>query len=199
MKTLMKLGLTALIVAGAVGLTVRGVPADTGSGLDQRTRDALVAALDDEREAQATYQAVLDRFGQVMPFRNIIRAEQRHEAMLLPLFEKYGVPVPENAWKGKKLTAPETLEAAYQQGIAFEKENAALYTGFLTFVKEPDIRSVFEHNRGASEDNHLRAFERFATGGAKGTGRRAGWGNGRGYQGGPAQAGSPRCCRAGGV
>lgn len=40
--------------------------------LDGKTKEALVAALNDERRAQATYGAVLKKFGTVRPFVNII-------------------------------------------------------------------------------------------------------------------------------
>jgi hypothetical protein len=180
MKALTKFALAALVVVGSIGLTARGVPAETSPALDARTQEAIVAALDDERKAQATYQAVIDRYGEVMPFVNIIRAEVRHERNLLPLFEKYGVPVPANKWATESLKAPDTLQAAYEQGIAFEKANAEMYSRFLAFVKEDDIRSAFDYNRGASVDNHLRALERFAAGGGPGRGRGNGPGMGQG-------------------
>lgn len=196
MKALTQFALVALIVLGSIGLAVPGTSADPVVSLDAQTRAAIISALDDERKAQATYQAVIDRYGEVMPFVKIIRAEVRHEQMLLPLFEKYGVPVPANAWDSKSLTAPASLESAFEQGIAFEKANAALYERYLDFVKEEDIRSVFEHNRDASAENHLRALERFAAGrgpamGTTGRGRGNGPGRGR------CCAGVPRgCCGA---
>lgn len=200
MKALTQIALVALVVVGSIGLAGRGVPADTSPALDAQTQTAIIAALDDERKAQATYQAVIDRYGEVMPFVNIIRAEVRHERNLLSLFEKYGVPVPVNGWATKDLKAPDSLKAAYDEAIAFEKANAELYTRFLAFVKEDDIRSVFEYNRGASVDNHLRAFERFAAGGGPGGGRGNGPGFGRGNgpgmgRGGCCAAAPGSCCR----
>lgn len=200
MKPLTQFALVALVVVGSIGLAARGVPADTSPALDAQTQTAIVAALDDERKAQATYQAVIDRYGEVMPFANIIRAEVRHERNLLSLFEKYGVPVPVNGWTTRGLKAPDSLKAAYDEGIAFEKANAEMYSRFLAFVKEDDIRSVFEYNRSASVDNHLRAFERFAAGGGPGRGRGTvpgfGCGNGPGLKsGGCCAAASGSCCR----
>lgn len=199
MKTLLQIALVGVVLVGTIMMASRGVPADATPSLDSKTRDAIVAALDDERKAQATYQAVIDRFGDVMPYVNIIRAEVRHERNLLTLFDKYGVPVPTNTWSANDILPPNTLQAAYQQGVEFEKANAAMYTRFLEFVKEEDIRTVFEYNRGASVENHLRAFERFATGSGPGLGRGngpgMGGGNGSGQGRGGCRAAAGSCCR----
>ena len=40
-----------------------------------------MAALDDEYRAEAIYDAVMQKFGEVRPFINIIEAERRHAAM----------------------------------------------------------------------------------------------------------------------
>ena len=42
----------------------------------------LLDALDDERKAEASYAVVIDKFGPVRPFSNIIEAEQRHASAL---------------------------------------------------------------------------------------------------------------------
>lgn len=41
---------------------------------------AMAEALDDEYKAIATYESVLDAFGPVRPFANIVEAERRHAA-----------------------------------------------------------------------------------------------------------------------
>lgn len=134
--------------------------------LDEKTEKALLAALADERQAQAVYEAVLDKFGDVRPFSNIVKAEKRHESFLLPLFEKYGVKVPENEFTKDKAEVPATLAEACENGAAGEKANISLYDGFLEFAVEPDIRETFAYLRDASKNNHLPAFER--CGGGKG-------------------------------
>jgi hypothetical protein len=40
-------------------------------------------ALDDEYKAEATYAAVITRFGPVRPFINIVEAERRHAGALI--------------------------------------------------------------------------------------------------------------------
>ena len=41
----------------------------------------LLEALDDERKAEATYAAVIEKFGEVRPFINIIDAERRQHVL----------------------------------------------------------------------------------------------------------------------
>lgn len=148
----------------AAGFPTEKVSADSKSRLDEKTEKALLAALADERRAFAEYEAALAKFGDARPFSNIVNAEKRHESFLLPLFEKYGVKVPENEFTKDKAQVPATLAEACQKGVEGEKANIALYDGFLEFVKEADIREVFTILRDASKNNHLPAFERCAEG-----------------------------------
>lgn len=141
------------------------------SKLDEKTRQALLDALADERKAEATYHAAIEKFGDVRPFSNIVNAERRHESFLMPLFEKYGVPVPENQFTAEKIEAPATLIEACKQSVEGENANIAMYDEFLEFVKQEDIREVFTYLRDASKDNHLPAFERCASGRGQGPGR----------------------------
>lgn len=161
------------ITGGTSAWVAAGLPTETVSRseaknkLDDKTSQALLEALADERRAQAVYQAAMNKFGEVRPFVNIIEAEKRHEAMLLPLFEKYGVEVPKNEFEAAKTEVPATLTEVCRFGIKGEEENIALYDKFLGFVKEQDIREAFEYMRTASKQNHLPAFTRCAEGGNK--------------------------------
>jgi hypothetical protein len=130
--------------------------------LEERTRQALISALEDERRAQATYQAVLNKFPGTRPFVNIVEAEKRHESYLLPLFEKYDVPVAKNEFDAAKISIPGSIVEACKTSVIAENENVTLYEGYLRFVKEPDIRTVFERLQSASRENHLPAFTRCA-------------------------------------
>ena len=129
--------------------------------LDEKTQQALIDAINDEYKARATYQKVMDTFGKVRPFSNIIKAEEHHIEELLPLFEKYGVDVPKDEWYEN---VPEfaTLQEACEAGVKAEIENAKMYDEFFKFVKEEDILDVFKNLRDASQEKHLPAFERCA-------------------------------------
>ena len=176
----MKAKLTLAILAVlAVALTL---PLAAGE-LSPSTREALLAALDDERRAQATYHAILDRFGDVMPFAHIVQAEGRHAAEVIVLLEAYGVPVPADPWPEREIEVPDTLQAACAAGVESEIANVALYDRWLETIDEPDIRTTFERLRMMSQERHLRAFTRCAEGGG-GAGRqmmgRQGQGKGMG-------------------
>ncbi|MDP8255264.1 MAG: DUF2202 domain-containing protein [Candidatus Alcyoniella australis] len=161
-----------------IGLAAAAPGRAVAQQLDQRTADALTAALNDEYKAEALYAAIIARHGEVRPFSNIINAEQRHSAMLIPLFEKYGVTVPTNDW-ASKVEAPDSLLEACEQGVSAEVENVALYDEFLNFVTQQDIREVFVYLRNASRDNHQPAFQRCVERGGEMPGR----GQGQGGQG----------------
>lgn len=127
--------------------------------MDAQTLQAMTEALDDEYKARATYAAIIDRFGPVRPFTNIIRAEERHASALERLFVKYNQPVPADRWAGQ-VQAPDSLEEACAAGVAAEIENRAMYDRLMLMTRRSDILQVFGNLRRASQDNHLPAFQR---------------------------------------
>ena len=135
--------------------------------LSPEAEGALASALLDERHAQAFYAVVLGKFGEVRPFSNIIDAERRHEAMLIDLYETYGIAVPENPYAKGTLKAPSppaTLIDACKSGVEAELANRDLYDAQLlpAVAAYPDITKVMLRLRDASENNHLPAFQRCA-------------------------------------
>jgi hypothetical protein len=146
-----------------VGL-LAAAPAWTQS-LTPDAEAALGSALQDERHAEAFYATVIAKFGEARPFSKIIKAEQQHEAMLIGLYETYGIAVPENGYVTGVLeapAAPETLVDACRIGVEAEIANRDLYAGNIlpTVAAYPDITQVMQRLRDASEENHLPAFER---------------------------------------
>lgn len=123
--------------------------------------DVMYLALDDEYRACATYQAVVDRFGPVTPFVNILQAEQQHIQALYGLFQRYGLPLPPDRWAGQ-VVAPSTLQQACQDGVAGEIGNYRMYDAFLQQIVEADARMVFTQLRDASALHHLPAFQNCA-------------------------------------
>ncbi len=119
----------------------------------------LAEALDDERKAEATYAAVIDRFGPVCPFSNIIEAERRHAAALIRQFDRLGAPPPPNPWPDR-IAPPESLADACRQAIAGEIENIAIFDRLLPSVTDPAARKVLERLQNASRERHLPAFRR---------------------------------------
>jgi|GEM_PF-734544 len=130
--------------------------------MHQTPTQRLTDALQDEYKSRATYRKVIEKFGPVRPFVNIVEAEGRHVQALLALFEKYQIPVPEDTWP-ERITVPDTLKQACLNAVADEKANIAMYDQLIAASSEPDIRRVLENLQSASRDRHLPAFERNAS------------------------------------
>jgi hypothetical protein len=126
---------------------------------------ALGSALQDERQAEAFYAAVVVKFGDAWPFSNIIEAERQHEAVLIGLYKTYGIAVPSNGYTTGALETPmipATLVEACKIGVKAEVANRDLYGVRLLPVVAayPDITFVLQRLRDASEENHLPALQR---------------------------------------
>ena len=130
-----------------------GATADTNLSL----ADMLTYAIQDEYAARAEYEAILDSYGTVRPFSNILRAEETHIDALLPLFTEYGINAPADEGAARA-ALPDNLTSAYQTGVNAEVTNIAMYDLFLEQNLPADVRVVFESLMHASE-NHLRAFQ----------------------------------------
>ena len=124
---------------------------------------ALLEALHDEYKACATYRRVIQRFGPIRPFVNIIESEQRHIQALLVLFKKYQIAIPDDDWD-QRVTVPESVQDACQQGVQAEIENADMYHRLLSATQNyQDVQQVFLNLQRASQHNHLPAFQRCAS------------------------------------
>ena len=150
--------------------------------MENTLKESLVEALEDEYKAQAAYRKIIEKFGEIRPFVNIVEAEGRHIQALLPLFEKYGFDVPEDRWENR-LQAPESILASCQLGVDAEIENAEMYNRLLANTKDyGDVQMVFKNLQRASQENHLTAFQRCVERGGVGGNGRGGMGKGRGLQ-----------------
>lgn len=141
--------------------------------LDEKTIEALREALEDEYRARASYRKVIEAFGPVRPFVNIVEAENRHAKALLALFERFGVEPPQDAWPGR-VTAPSTLVEACRAGVEGEIENEAMYERLIAQITDPEVLAVMRRLQCASQEQHLPAFrrclERETSGGGRGRG-----------------------------
>lgn len=143
-----------------------------------RLAETLNEALFDEIKARDTYRKIIDRFGSVRPFINIVEAEQRHIELLLPLYEKYAIPLPVEP-DASQIAVPGSLLLACQMGVEGELENVAMYDRLIAMTDLPDVIDVLRRLQAASRDHHLPAFKRCADqGGSPGGGQ--GYGRGRG-------------------
>ena len=119
----------------------------------------LEFAIEDEYLARSEYLSVLDSFGQIRPFVNIVRAEERHIDLLIPLFVDRGWDVPVDNSRDK-IVGMDTLAAAFVQAQAIETDNIAMYEHFLQQDNLPeDVQFVFSRLLSASQ-KHLASFSR---------------------------------------
>jgi len=123
-------------------------------------RSVFVEAINDEYKARATYRLVISKFGEIRPFTNIVEAEGRHIQALLPLFEKYDIPIPDDDWESR-VECPASILEACQAGVQAEIDNAEMYEKLLDSTKQyPDVQVVLKQLQRASRENHLPAFQR---------------------------------------
>jgi rubrerythrin len=125
----------------------------------EQTLQALSEALDDEHRARATYRKVIERFGPVRPFTNIVEAETRHIAALLRQFQRFRASPPADTWQ-ERVSVPASLAQACAEGVQAEVENEALYKRLLDQVADPGVRAVMQRLQAASRERHLPAFQR---------------------------------------
>ncbi len=175
MKKGMKIILASLIVtvfasAGGIayanaGYGSAGALADTEYNLEEM----LIYAFQDEYAAQAGYEAVIEKFGEQVPFTNIVKSEENHINRLIQLFTTYGYTLPA---QDSVVSTAETLEEIYASEIAMEENNIAMYEKFLKEELPADVKQVFESLQRASS-RHLQAFQKALDGNltCDGTGR----------------------------
>lgn len=171
------------LLAGVLALAT-GYPGAAASAQSSSDSEALRAALDDEYRAEATYAAVIAAFGEVRPFINIIEAERRHAAQAKAEMDRLGISyAATNPYLGT-LTAPASVLAACEQGVAAEIENIALYDRILPTIQDSQVRDTLTRLQWASRERHLPAFKRcIDRGGEMGRGQGRGGGRGAGRKG----------------
>jgi len=140
------------------------------ASLTPQAETALRAALEDEYHAEAVYEATTAKFGNVAPFTNIIRAERQHSSRLVAVMRDNGLTAPANPYASgaKAIEAiPAALADACAVGVEAEIANVRLYDEKLlpAVAANPDIVQVFRALRDASQEKHLPAFQRCASGG----------------------------------
>lgn len=145
--------LTGANAFAADGFGAKGAEEATNPSIQQM----LTYAIQDEYLARAEYELIIDKYGSIRPFSNIIKSEETHIDMLIPLFKTHGFPVPENT-AAEHAVLPKDIKEALEIGVQAEIENIAMYEKFLGMELPDDVRVVFERLKKAS-GNHLRAFQ----------------------------------------
>lgn len=120
--------------------------------------DMLTYAIQDEYLADATYQAIINKYGSNTVFSKVVNAENNHIAGLKRLFEENNIAIPADN-SSSYVVVPTTLEEAYKVASDIEVLNIKMYDLFLNESLSATVRNKFESLKWASS-NHLRAFER---------------------------------------
>lgn len=128
------------------------------AGTDAAVAWEALTGPDGEYAAAASYQAVLDKFGQVEPYATILGAELKHINALTRQLERAGVAVPANPYLGN-LEAPENLEAAAKAWAEGEILNIEMYDKLLTQTSDSNLTRVLTNLRRSSQESHLPMFE----------------------------------------
>ena len=119
--------------------------------------EMLTVLINDEYKARAEYVALVEEFGSVNPFVQLINAETMHVEALSNLFEAYDLDIPSDNGEDFAVV-PSSLEEAYEIGVEAEIANIALYENYLDLDLPLAVETVFENLMNASE-HHLAAFE----------------------------------------
>ncbi|MBU4439519.1 MAG: hypothetical protein KJ779_08135 [Firmicutes bacterium] len=147
---------TGMAMAAELPKGSAGALADDSYTLEEM----LTYAIQDEYAAQAEYSGIIDTYGAVKPYRNIVTAEAKHINALIPLFGDSNLAVPVNDAKAQVVVS-DFLKQSYEIGINAEIQNIEMYNRFLKENLPTEVRTVFESLMNASQ-SHLAAFERAA-------------------------------------
>jgi hypothetical protein len=152
--------------AEAEGLAAADAPAELpdwtidspAEGTDAYVAWEALMGPEGEYAALASYQAVLDEYGQVEPYATIKDAEAQHAEALIRQLERMGVEVPGNPYLGL-IAAPADLTTAAAAWAVGEVANVELYDRLIEQTDDANLIRVFENLRRASAEAHLPAFE----------------------------------------
>lgn len=118
-----------------------------------------------EYAALASYQAVIDKFGQVEPYVTIKKSEERHADALKRQLQRYGIEAPGNPYLGK-IQAPESLKKAAEDWAKGEEANVKMYDALIKKASgDSRLVQVFTNLRRASQEQHLPMFKAAAAAG----------------------------------
>lgn len=139
--------------------------------------EMLNYALEDEYKARAEYELIIKKMDGDRPFTNILKAEETHIALLKPLFEEYGVQLPEDEAAAHTVLF-ESIDQALETGVQAKIDNIAMYKQFLAQDLPADLENAFTRLKSASE-SHLEAFQQALSGGGRDWSKKSNTANGQ--------------------
>lgn len=119
---------------------------------------AIELGLSDEYLAYAVYSAIIEQFGEIIPFSNIQQAESTHIWVWEKLFDKYGLTLPDSP----TVDVPtfDTVADACAYALEVELENIGLYEDILAIVADyQNLTQLVTALQSASFNHHIPALE----------------------------------------
>ena len=86
-------------------------------------------AIQDEYRAELIYLQVVDDFGPVLPFSNILYAEGRHSEAIARLYVARGLSVPASRWTPAEIPGFPSVSEACRAGVEAEIANGPVVSG----------------------------------------------------------------------
>lgn len=117
----------------------------------------LQIAVYDELHTLDFCSKVLEKFGEIEPFSQVISEERYYHQILLTLCEKYRVTPPINKCY-ESLVVPNELSECCEIAVAMELDSINLYEHLISYVEHADIRDILYKLQAAAYNNHLPAF-----------------------------------------
>lgn len=155
--------LSLLATALAVTTATPAAPPSVDTNAEKAAWEALMSPVG-EYAAYATYDAIVQKYGQVEPYSTILRSEQMHINALTRQLQRYGLSVPANPYQGK-ITLPGDLKSIANAEAQTEIDNADLYTRLMAQAGgDAQLQRVFTNLQSASRDVHLVLFKKAAAG-----------------------------------
>jgi len=116
----------------------KAAKADTNLTLDKM----LTYSIEDEYLARAYYSLVIEKFGEILPFSNIIKSEELHIMAVKSLFPTYKLSIPSDKAEDY-MKAPVNIKEALEVSEQIEIENIAMYERFLKENPPEDVKEIF--------------------------------------------------------
>ena len=127
---------------------------------DEAVLSALDSALRSKFKTCALYRMVLQAFGPVKPFKDLLKIEEKYRLVLTGLARRYDRPSPADEWEGQ-VAIPVSFVEACEEAIQQERENDRLYTSLLDQIADPAQRRVLMRMRNVSQISQLPSFKEY--------------------------------------
>ncbi len=122
--------------------------------------ETLDATLRSKYRTCALYRMVLQAFGPVQPFKDLLKIEEKYRMILAGLARRYGHAMPVDEWEGQ-VAIPVSFVEACEEAIQLELENDRLYLARLDICEEPALRRVMMRIRNVSQMSHQPSFREY--------------------------------------